>query len=498
MQLAALVPNTSSEHRSVEISSVTSDSREVTPGSLFFAVRGAKHDGTAFVADAIKKGAAAIVVEGDGELAAVAGSAPILRVPNIRAAYSAATSAIHDHPSEKFDCIGVTGTNGKTSVAWIISYALSTLGRPSSLLGTLGESIAGRPFESLENTTPDAGAVQRFLARALESGCVAATLEATSQGIVQHRTSSVQWNAGVFTNLSRDHLDLHGTMEEYERVKARFFTEELANSSKSNRVAVFNTDDEAGLRTFNLVRENHPEIRAVSYALNREADGRAANFVPSIDHSEFETTLFGEKITLASRLIGAFNVYNLLGAATCLAAMGFSAAQVAKAFETVAPVPGRLEVLPAGGFHVVVDYAHTPDGLIKAQQSLRPLTKGRLITVFGCGGDRDRGKRPLMGSAVAELSDVGVLTSDNPRTEDPERIIDDILPGLASTAKRAGFGHLREADRRRAISLALSEAKKGDVVLIAGKGHEDYQEIHGVRYPFSDQEICRTLLGSSA
>jgi len=498
MQLCALVPDASAEHRSIEVSTVACDSREVLPGTLFFAIRGAKHDGSAFVADAVRKGAAAIVIESGREIPAISGRTPVIEVPNVRAAYSRAAAAVHSHPSSKLDCIGVTGTNGKTSVAWIISYALSTLGRRSAMLGTLGESIAGGAFEALENTTPDAATVQRFLARACESRCSAATLEATSQGIVQHRTSAVQWNAGVFTNLSRDHLDLHGTMEDYEAAKARFFTDELARSGKSNRLAVFNVDDEAGLRMYQLVKNNHPDIRAVSYALSRKADGRAENFNPAIDRSEFEATLFGEKITITSRLIGAFNVLNLLGAAACLTAYGFSAAEVARAFETVAPVPGRLEVLPAGGFHVVVDYAHTPDGLVKAQQSLRPLTRGRLITVFGCGGDRDRGKRPLMGGAVAELSDVGVLTSDNPRTEDPERIIDDIEPGLQTTAKRPGFVALREADRRKAISLALSEAKKGDVVLIAGKGHEDYQEIQGVRYPFSDQEICRTLLGSKA
>ncbi len=501
MKLGALVPETPPESRGIEVHSIHSDSRALEPGGLFFAIRGAKHDGTAFIGAAIRNGAVAVVIESGGSEADAdyaATSVPVIPVANIRAVYSAACASIHSEPSRKLDCFGVTGTNGKTSVSWIIAHALDALGQRSGILGTLGESIVGGAFQSLDNTTPDALTVHRFLSRALNAGCSAAALEATSQGVVQHRTSAVEWNAAIFTNLTRDHLDLHGTMDEYERAKTRFFTEELSQSGKAKKVAVINIDDEAGSRIAQRLRAEHPEMETVGYSFLREAQGTAKNFIPSIDRSQFEAKLLGETVRLSSRLIGAFNVYNLLAAATCLRAVGFSAAKIAEAFESVPPVPGRLEVVPAGKFHVVVDYAHTPDGLIKAQQSLRPLTGARLITVFGCGGDRDRGKRPLMGQAVAELSDVGVLTSDNPRTEDPERIIDDIVPGLSAGGSRTGFGHFREADRKKAISWAISAAREGDVVLIAGKGHEDYQEIHGVRYPFSDQEVCRALLGGSS
>ncbi|MFN8389294.1 MAG: UDP-N-acetylmuramoyl-L-alanyl-D-glutamate--2,6-diaminopimelate ligase [Bdellovibrionota bacterium] len=469
----------------------------VEPGAVFFAIPGAKHDGGQFVQEATERGASAVVC---AEHASVAECpVPIISVADVRAALAWVSARFYRQPTSDLLCFGVTGTNGKTSVSWIVAQALTALGKPAALCGTLGlglpEGQGGFTFESSANTTVDPLTLQGFLARAREQKICAASVEVTSQALVQHRTAGVEWDIGLFTNLTRDHLDLHGSMERYGAAKMTFFSDQLARSRKPNRLAVVNIDDPFGIEICRVLAEREPSIRVLEYSTaSQAAAARLMKKSGSLDRTVMTCRIDGREIEFEAKLIGDYNVSNLLGAATALVGAGFEPDAVSEALGRVPPVPGRLEVVASGDFSVVVDYAHSPDGLVQAQHSLRPLTAGRLITVFGCGGDRDRGKRPLMGEAVRKLADVAIVTSDNPRSENPEGILDDIEPGLRGTDARKGFAAERVVDRRDAIRKALTLARKGDVVLVAGKGHEDYQEIAGTRFPFSDKEVCRELL----
>ena len=490
---------------------VTLDSRTVKPGDLFFAVAGAKLDARSFIPAAVSAGAAAVAIEGDSRsIQAHAGAAlgTVIGVRDIRAACAMAAAEFYDRPSEKLLTIGVTGTNGKTSVTWILAESLARLGAPTVHVGTLGMRVVSMvptaeiSWRSIPNTSPDPISFQSFLAEGVAIGARNAVSEVTSQGLLQARTAEVAWDAAVFTNLTRDHLDLHGSMQAYSDAKAKLFLEELVFSTKPRRVATINCADPVGAELASRLRKEHPDLKVVSFstAPAAETDGALDAFVVearcSLDRTEIDCVVFGVPLKITSRLIGAFNVENLLAAAATLLGLGFPAAEVSRAIASVPQVPGRLEVAKPASVSVVIDYAHTPDALVKAQRSLREIGAGRLITVFGCGGDRDRGKRPLMGAAVAEYSDVAVVTSDNPRSEDPARIIDDILPGISidlQSGRRCGRVYALP-DRREALREAIRIAAPGDTVLVAGKGHEDYQEAHGVRTPFSDIEICRELV----
>ncbi len=491
-------------HRDLSISGVSLDSRAVKQGELFFAVSGAKFDARTVIPAAFAAGAAAAVVEGERPAA----TGPIISVPDIRLSCGLAAASFYDHPTENLLSIGVTGTNGKTSVTWILAEALSLLALPAAHVGTLGMRVVSQLPESeigwrgIPNTSPDPISFQRFLAEGLATGAKAAVSEVTSQGLLQGRTAGTQWDAAVFTNLTRDHLDLHGSMEAYAAAKQRLFFDELARSPKPKRLAVVNSADPLGAELAVRLRRQHPEIKVITFAARGcDADAVVRRSSCTLHETEFTCSICGVELTIRSGLIGAFNVENLLAAAATLVGLGFKAAEVARAIGAVPPVPGRLELAKAAAVSVVVDYSHTPDSLIKAQGALREIGKGRLITVFGCGGDRDRGKRPLMGAAVAEHSEVAIITSDNPRSEDPIAIIDDVLPGVfveSEGGDRCRDWRCRRVytlpDRREAIREAIQLAQPGDTVLVAGKGHEDYQEVRGVKIPFSDIETCRALI----
>lgn len=485
-------------HGELEVRGVTADSRQVKPGDLFFAIAGAKVDARTFIADAFSKGAVAVVYEGAVSLNA---DGPMIQVADVRRALSYAAHIFFGKPSLITKNVAITGTSGKTSVAWIVSHALHFLGTRTFLGGTLGFQLLeegehpASALKELGNTTIDPISVQRFLVDAVRKGAQASVFEATSQGVVQRRMRDVAWDVAVFTNLTRDHLDLHGTMEAYEAAKRELFTTDLLESPKKNKVAICNFDDAAGKRIGLELRKTCPELAVLS--ISKHA-GQGVDFVIT----NLQATTAGTSFTLLGAMgeipvdtafIGEHNAYNLACAAVTLHALGYSREQITFGLSKVPVVPGRLESVSNAQLPVYVDYAHKPDALEKVLEFLKPLCTGRLITVFGCGGDRDTGKRPVMGEIAYRLSDVVIVTSDNPRTEEPSRIIGQIVSGISdSSSERL----LVEEDRREAIRKAVALAKPGDVICIAGKGHEPYQEIHGVKYPFHDIQVARDALAA--
>lgn len=486
--------------RSFQIRAVCADSRKVQPGDLFFAISGDKFDGAQFIEDAIRLGAVAIVVD-VANTSLASSKVTLLRSKNIRKLYALAVASQLGRPSDLLRAIGVTGTNGKSSTAWILAQALAHLEDRSALLGTLGCRLFDRLQGEVKNldwgqTTGDALLLHQFLAEAGEFGAKSFVCEVTSHALVQHRSDGIHWAAAAFTNLTRDHLDYHGTFEEYGAAKRRLFTELLAESPAPNRLGVINIDDPFGAELAAVVRGIAGiQLITCSQVNSKQADISLVRRTLDDRRSELVVSVFGREVVITSGLVGSYQTENSLVAIGVLAGLGCEAERLAEVFPRIPPVPGRLERIPGKHFSIFVDYAHTPDALEKAQASLRPLTKGRLLTVFGCGGDRDRGKRPKMAAAVEAGSDIAIVTSDNPRSEDPNEIIAEVVTGFQGG--RSGFAWVAEADRRRAIEIAISQAKAGDVILVAGKGHEPYQEIRGVKYPFSDTEICNQIINAT-
>ena len=487
--------------KSLIIESLTSSSKDAQHGSLFFAVKGSKTDGRMFIGAACENGAIAIVADiKDLDRSLIAKiSVPVFLVQDAKLVKALVAKYFYQGPEEIRLSLAVTGTNGKTSTCWILAQALTALGRPTAYLGTLGFKYwpTGRVHEVVEfptnTTTPDAIEIHRLIGEAKERGAQGIVMEASSHAIDQGRIIGINWDGAAFTNLTRDHLDYHHTMEEYARVKELLFFKELIFSGKAKRFAVSNLNDEVGRRIINRLKTDLPEIQAIGFGVeDKNADLRLVSYDPSVQFTNLCFSINNKIVKFKSRLVGNYNAVNMLTAAGVLIGLGFKADEIADSLSQVLPVPGRLERVGDGPIGVFVDYAHTPDALVRAQESLRELAKGRLITVFGCGGDRDRGKRPIMAQEVARLSDYAVVTSDNPRTEDPQAIVDDVLVGMPKQGE--GIEYEVIVDRREAIRYALSIARPDDVVLIAGKGHEDYQEINGVKHHFSDQEECQKCL----
>jgi UDP-N-acetylmuramoyl-L-alanyl-D-glutamate--2,6-diaminopimelate ligase len=491
MYLGTLLQGMAAVPHDVLLTDLSLDSRQVRPGGAFLACRGLRHHGLEFAADVVQRGAAAIVWEPDGtHLPPVMKSDIVLAaVPQLSARASELADRFFAAPSQQLDVVGVTGTNGKTTCAWMLAQALTHCHQPAAYLGTLGSAFAGT-LSAGDLTTPDAIAVQRSLAQFLAKGARAVAMEVSSHGLVQDRVRAVRFAAAVFTNLSRDHLDFHGDMTNYGAAKARLFERDEV------RLRVFNIDDAFGAqlaarpqfadsivcssRATDIARHHGPWLRA-----------RDAEFSTAGTTFELESTFGAARIE--SALLGEFNVDNLLAVLAVLLGRGISLAQAVAAVKVLTAPAGRLQTFTAPGRPlVVVDYAHTPDALDKALQVLRRHCAGRLIAVFGCGGDRDRGKRPLMGSIAARRADQVLLTDDNPRSEDGDRIIADIAAGVPT--------HTAEIirDRRAAICRAIAGASSGDVVLIAGKGHETWQLVGSEKLPFSDQDAARSALADAA
>jgi UDP-N-acetylmuramoyl-L-alanyl-D-glutamate--2,6-diaminopimelate ligase len=438
---------------------------------LFFCVSGFTRDGHEFAPDALARGAVALVVE-----RRLALDAPQIQVQSVRAAMAPAAAAFYGDPTASLTTLGVTGTNGKTTTAFLTRAVLEADGRPTGLLGTV-KSVIGGVEQAVERTTPEAIDLQRTFRQMLDAGDRACVLEVSSHALELRRADAIHFAAAVFTNLTQDHLDFHPTMEDYFNAKRRLFVE------ADTAVAVINADDPYGAR---LVTE---PARAITFGIHHDADYRATDISTGLQGSRFTARTPDGAYALASPLRGEFNVYNVLGAFAAAGAVGVPAETAIRAIATAGQVPGRFETVDEGQqFAVLVDYAHTPDSLENVLRAARGLTDRRLHVVFGCGGDRDRGKRPLMGEIACRLADRVIVTSDNPRSEDPESIIDEILVGADRSATR-------EVDRRVAIAAAISDAGPGDVVVIAGKGHEQGQEFEGGRkLPFDDVTVAREIL----
>lgn len=467
------------------VTAVTDDSRAVAAGSLFVAVKGERVDGHEFVGQAMQAGAAAVVAQGAVET----GSLPLVRVADSRKALGLLGSRFYGDPSAQLAMIGVTGTNGKTTTTYLCKALLEGIGRRVGLIGTVAYQIGSETIPA-SHTTPGALELQGLLARMIQSGMNSVVMEVSSHALAMDRTAGCEYDAAVFTNLTQDHLDYHGTMEEYFQAKLRLFTG-LGGGKKTGQRAIVNMDDPRGA-----------EIRAAcrvpvwGYAVTSRADLKAEQVRLSMNGTTFVAATPAGTFTVESRLVGEHNVYNLLGAIGVALHAGATCDQVCEAVSRVSNVPGRFERVSAGqDFTVVVDYAHTEDALVRLLAAAQALKTHRIITVFGCGGDRDRGKRPKMGRAAVEHSDVVVLTSDNPRTEDPMAILREVEIGVRDALQgRSHVEYHLVPDRREAIGTAVRLARTGDIVLIAGKGHEDYQIIGTKKFHFDDREVAREAI----
>ncbi|HEY1403075.1 MAG TPA: UDP-N-acetylmuramoyl-L-alanyl-D-glutamate--2,6-diaminopimelate ligase, partial [Pyrinomonadaceae bacterium] len=473
--------------RAIVVSDVPHDSREAREGSLFVAIHGAKLDAHSFV-DQVMAGGALGVISERARPSGFAGA--WIEVADARVALAHASAEVHGHPSRELKLIGITGTNGKTTTAHLLAAVCETAGERVAVLGTVGYRIGSEQFKA-EHTTPEASAVQRFLRRAVEAGCTVAVMESSSQALDLRRCDALDYDVAVFTNLTQDHLDYHGTMEEYFQAKRRLFDGRLGARP---RVSVVNVDDSYGARLAEELTASG--ARVITFALNAEADVQAREVEYTLEGTRFTLRASSGDMAARSPLVGRPHIYNMLAAAACGLALGYALEATARAFATCAGAPGRFErVAHSGGeFAVVVDYAHTDDALRNVLATARDVVTdgGRVITVFGCGGDRDRTKRAPMGEAASTFSDIIILTSDNPRTEDPEAILADTEVGL----RAAGKPYLKIADRRAAIFRAVAEARAGDVVVIAGKGHEDYQIVGTEVIRFDDKEVAREALSA--
>ena len=467
------------------ISSVANNSSKVTPGTLFLAIRGAKTDGHRFLPDAVRKGASALVVATDFD-APLPSGIPVLRVTDSYFAWSIVCETFFRRPSDSFHVHTVTGTNGKTSTAYFMRHYLDTVksGTKTALVSTVCCDL-GAGAEPSEHTTPDAFTLQEMFAAMKSNGVTDAVMESSSHGLHQHRSGTLKFASAAFTNLTGDHLDYHGTMENYYQAKKILFRELLADDAP----AVVNTDDPAGARLVSELKQERTGLRVLPVSFTGRSDAfcslRSLQLNPA--YSDLEFTLDGHHASLRLPLPGAFNAANCLTALCMAYGTGLPFDALLEASANMPHVPGRLQAVPlACGATGFVDYAHTDDALERVLGSLRAVLTGggRLIAVFGCGGDRDRSKRPRMGAAAARLADLVILTSDNPRSEEPMSIIREIESGIP-----AGTHYLVEPDRAKAIELAVSEVQAGDILLVAGKGHETWQETREGKHHFSDIEI---------
>ncbi len=471
-----------STERAVE--SIAYDSRRVQKNGLFVALRGEKSDGHQFIDQAIEKGAAVIVAE----RAAQQGPATWVQVDDTRLALADLAGAFYGWPARRLKLAAVTGTNGKTTTTFLIKHICEKAGMRCGLIGTVRYEIGERVLPAVR-TTPFALELQELLAQISNAGCKAAAMEVSSHALAQERTRGLEWDVAVFTNLTQDHLDFHGTMENYFDAKAKLFTDLAAQPHKKKTVAVVNIDDRYGEKIIDRLGKDFP---VTTYGMSVRADFRASNYRPEFAGTSYQLDARGKSYLVRVPLIGRFNVSNSLAALAAANSLGISVRDAIQSLAKSPQVPGRLEAVAAKRqFQVFVDYAHTPDALLNVLKTCRELSPRKLIVVFGCGGDRDRQKRPLMARAADDNADFSIITSDNPRKEDPDAIIAEVEKGFRSER------YEKITDRAAAIARAIALAQPRDIVVIAGKGHEAYQEFADHTVPFDDLQVARRALEDS-
>jgi UDP-N-acetylmuramoyl-L-alanyl-D-glutamate--2,6-diaminopimelate ligase len=466
-----------------EITSVCYDSRRVQPGSLFIALRGEKSDGHDFIPQAIDRGAAAVVEEQPSQKT----GATVIRVRDTRFAMADIATAFFRNPSHALKITGITGTKGKTTVAFLLKHICEQALLRCGLLGTVRYEIGERILPA-SRTTPESLDLQDLLFQIRSAGCKAAVMEVSSHALMQQRVRGVEFDVAVFTNLKQDHLDYHATMENYFAAKARLFDGLPLQVKKKGR-AVINIDDEFGARLADRIAK---QTQVITYGMSNRADFQASAFKTDFSGTSFQLDALEKSYLVRLPLMGRFNIYNALAALAAASSLGIDLRAAVLSLAKAPAVPGRLERVPAKRqFHVFVDYAHTEDSLLNVMKTLRELSPNRLIVVFGCGGSRDRTKRPLMGAAVEQHADLAIITSDNPRKEQPEAIIDDVKKGFRGNKYEVIL------DRNEAIHRAIALAQPRDIVLIAGKGHETYQEFADHTIPFDDVAIAKSAIESN-
>ena len=463
------------------VEGIAYDSRRVQKNFLFVALRGEKTDGHQFIDQAVEKGASVIVTEREEKQA----RATCLVVENTRPALADLAAVFYERPARRLKLAAVTGTNGKTTTTFLIKHICEKAGVRCGLLGTVRYEIGDRVLPAVR-TTPEALEVQELLAQMVNAGCKAAAMEVSSHALAQDRTRGLEWDVAVFTNLTQDHLDFHGTMENYFEAKMKLFAGLAEQKGKTKPVAVINIDDRYGAQ---LVDRLDKKISVITYGVSARADFRASNYHAEFAGTSYQLDANGKSYLVRVPLIGRFNVANSMAALAAASSMGLGLREAILSLSRSPQVPGRLEAVPAKRqFQVFVDYAHTDDALLNVMKTLRELSPRKLIVVFGCGGDRDRQKRPLMARVADQNADYSIITSDNPRKEDPDAIIAEVEKGF-----RSG-NYEKIADRAKAIARAIELAQPRDIVLIAGKGHEAYQEFADHTVPFDDIQVARQAL----
>ena len=463
-----------------DVTSICYDSRQVAPGSLFCAIEGNRVDGHAFIEQAVERGATAVV----SQKPQLTTRATHIQVQDSRDALARLAATFYDDPSTRLHVVGVTGTNGKTTTTFLIKHLLERAGQRTGLIGTVGYQIGERVLPA-QRTTPESVDLQQLFSQALEAGCVSLAMEVSSIALALNRVDEIRFRVGVFTNLTQDHLDFHQGMKEYFHAKEKLFAK-ISDALSQQGIAVINVDDRYGQQ---LVARYSDRLNVVTYGMSARADFRASNYRVESTGTSYQLDVKGKSYLVRVPLIGRFNIYNSLAALATASSLGVDIRSSVLALARAPQAPGRLEAVPAKRqFQVFVDYAHTDDALLNVVKTCRDLNPARLILVFGCGGDRDRAKRPLMGAVADQYADHAIVTSDNPRKEDPEAIIKEVAAGF----KGRNFETI--VDRREAINRAIGLAGPRDIVLIAGKGHEKYQEFSDHTVPFDDIEVAQRAL----
>jgi len=489
VKLQKLISNlgsfTISGKKDIEINGIASNSNNVKRGFIFISIKGPKVDGHNFINDAISRGAVAIIVEKDVE---VLKDITIVRVTDTKKILPIVADEFYNYPSNRMNIIGVTGTNGKTTTTYFIDQILRKAGHKTGIIGTINYQIGDRIIPAV-NTTPGPIQLRALLHQMLVANIEYAVMEVSSHAIAQRRIAGIEFDTCVFTNLTPEHLDYHGTLEKYQDTKLQLF-EQMGKNSKKNttKKAIINIDDPANKRFIDVC-----QVETITYGLNTNASVYATDIESTLNGSCFKLHIGSESIEVKINLAGRYNIYNALAGASAVLAFGLSLSEIKSGLKSLKSVPGRFEKITANaGFCIIVDYAHTPDGMKQVLSAAKALKPNRIITVFGCGGDRDKLKRPQMGKISSELSDYIIITSDNPRTEEPMKIIEEIIQGIKDTSSS-----VLEIipDRKSAIKRAIELAKENDMVMILGKGHETYQVLKNTVVPFDDRQVVKEILG---